>query len=205
MNKKIVIAIIGKSGAGKDTFAYALTAVNNWNFITLSTTRPPRDYEVNGNEYYFLNNEDFRQKLIREEILAHKVFNDWHYGIDVNTLVDGVNVVVISPGGLHQLWEYAENHDDVIVLSYYLWVHDRVRIERQLRRECAPDIHEICRRFLADEDDFKPYRLDPDELAEKYHGMRRFVDDDGTGHLFMAREIQNDVQQIVSSWTEVDN
>ena len=46
MNKKIIIAIIGESGAGKDTFAWALHDFCEWNMVTLSTTRPIRDYEV---------------------------------------------------------------------------------------------------------------------------------------------------------------
>lgn len=198
MNKKIIIAIIGESGAGKDTFAWALHDFCEWNMITLSTTRPIRDYEIEDEDYYFIDDNTFKQKILNNEMIVHNCFNNWYYGIEKNRLIDGVNIVVISPGGLRQLQTYANNNDDIIVLAYYLWVHPQVRFERALRRENCPNIAEICRRFLADEEDFKEYH------GETCDSVCRFINDDGISSPYMIKRIINDVQNIVSSWAESD-
>ena len=198
MNKKIIIAIIGESGAGKDTFAWILHDFCEWNMVTLSTTRPIRDYEVEDEDYYFIDEDTFKQKVLNNDMIVHNCFNNWYYGIEKQRLADGVNIVVISPGGLRQLQTYAKNNDDIVVLAYYLWVHPRVRLERALKRECCPDITEICRRFLADEEDFKEYH------TVQYDDIWVFRDDEGTGAPYMIKKIMNDVQDIVSSWAELD-
>ena len=132
-------------------------------------------------------------------MIVHNCFNNWYYGIEKHRLTDGVNIVVISPGGLRQLQTYAKNNDDIVVLAYYLWVHPRVRLERALKREYCPDITEICRRFLADEEDFKEYR------EETCDNICRFIDDDGFNSPYMIKRIINDVQDVVSSWTDSNN
>ena len=63
MNKKIIIAIIGESGAGKDTFAWALHDFCEWNMVTLTTTRPIRDCEIEDEDYYFIDEDTLDTKL----------------------------------------------------------------------------------------------------------------------------------------------
>ena len=199
MNKKIIIAIIGESGAGKDTFAWALHDFCEWNMVTLSTTRPIRDYEVEDEDYYFIDEDTFKQKVLNNDMIVHNCFNNWYYGIEKHLLTDGVNIVVISPGGLRQLQTYAKNNDDIVVLAYYLWVHPQIRLERALKREGIPDVTEICRRFLADEEDFKEYH------GETCDSACRFINDDGISSPYMIKRIMNDVQDVVSSWTDSNN
>ena len=199
MNKKIIIAIIGESGAGKDTFAWALHDFCEWNMVTLSTTRPIRDYEVEDEDYYFIDEDTFKQKVLNNDMIVHNCFNNWYYGIEKHRLTDGVNIVVISPGGLRQLQTYAKNNDDIVVLAYYLWVHPQIRLERALKREGIPDVTEICRRFLADEEDFKEYH------GETCDSACRFINDDGISSPYMIKRIINDVQDVVSSWTDSNN
>lgn len=55
---KIIVAICGKSGAGKDTIAKHLIKMNpEWHAIVSCTTRPIRENETNGVDYYFLTRE----------------------------------------------------------------------------------------------------------------------------------------------------
>ena len=61
-NKYKILALFGKSGAGKDTIQKWLTTNYNMNGIISCTTRPPRDYERDGIHYHFLSNEEFAQK-----------------------------------------------------------------------------------------------------------------------------------------------
>ena len=54
IEKIIVIAFVGISGAGKDYCMKQVAKDNNWHIIVSSTTRPKRDYEAEGVDYHFL-------------------------------------------------------------------------------------------------------------------------------------------------------
>ena len=70
-NKYKVLALFGKSGAGKDTIQKWLTTNYNMNGIISCTTRPKRDYEKDGVDYHFLSNEEFAQKC-EENGIVHR-------------------------------------------------------------------------------------------------------------------------------------
>ena len=66
MKKYKIVAICGKAGAGKDALLQALLrAYPEAHEIISYTTRPPRDYEVDGKNYHFITKEQFIQ-LIEE-------------------------------------------------------------------------------------------------------------------------------------------
>ena len=57
----------------------------------------------------------------------------------------------MNPDGIRQIY----NREDLNIKLFYISAPDRTRILRQLNREMYPDTIEVCRRFLADEEDFK--------------------------------------------------
>ena len=60
MDKKYkIIALFGKSSAGKDYLQKWIVNNFNVNKMVSCTTRPPRDYEKEGVDYFFLTNEKF--------------------------------------------------------------------------------------------------------------------------------------------------
>ena len=65
MSKYKVIAICGKSSSGKDTFLQHIlkSAKSEVNEIISFTTRPIRDSEIDGKNYYFISREEFIQKI----------------------------------------------------------------------------------------------------------------------------------------------
>ena len=78
-------------------------------------------------------------------------FNDWFYGTSKNTLVsDIINIGVFSPEAVEALLESPEIELMVLELA----ASDKTRLLRQLNREANPNVHEIIRRFKADEEDF---------------------------------------------------
>lgn len=70
-NKGLLIVISGPSGAGKGTICKALLEKNDFWISVSATTRSPRNGEVNGESYYFLTREDFKDKIGKNDFLEY--------------------------------------------------------------------------------------------------------------------------------------
>lgn len=153
--QKIIIALLGKAGAGKDTVAKVLVENNpEWHMMVSCTTRPMREGEKEGVNYYYLTNEEFAKKVLNGEMLEAVCFNNWYYGTDKTTLLPGINVGVFNPEGYDCFLESAKIDPELTVIGFYVDVDDKIRMMRQLTRETDPDVKEICRRYFADLEDF---------------------------------------------------
>lgn len=158
-----VIALMGKAGSGKDTILTAITHrySNEYNEIVSCTTRPPREREIDGVNYHFLTLDEFHRKEMDGDMLETTEFNNWYYGTALSSLLmDKVNIGVFNPAGVRSLLK----NKTIDLTVYYIWASDKERLIRQLSREQEPDVHEIMRRFTADENDFFdlsdiPYQL----------------------------------------------
>lgn len=154
MNDKYkIFALFGKSGAGKDTIQKWI--VSNYAYLTKGivscTTRPKRENEIDGKDYYFLNNEKFAEEVLNGNMLEATEFNHWFYGTRLSELdKNKINVGVFNIGGIECLLQDSR----IEVTPFYVDVPDKIRLTRALNREENPDCHEICRRFLSDEKDF---------------------------------------------------
>jgi len=75
-----MIVISGPSGVGKDTIARALIDrdPDRFYFVVTATTRPPREGEVHGQDYFFVSNDEFAQMIDEDELLEYAVvYNDF--------------------------------------------------------------------------------------------------------------------------------
>ena len=162
MSRKIIVCLIGKSAAGKDSLALLLSRQEGWHNVVSCTTRPKRDYEREGEHYYFLTPDEFAEKVLNGEMLEATYFNDWHYGTMKSSLVDGINVGVWNPEGYDCLKASLQFDQDIELLPYWIQCRDKTRLLRSLNREENPNVHEIIRRFNADEEDFEFLEEDPD-------------------------------------------
>lgn len=154
MNKIKILALFGKSGAGKDTIQKWIVSKYplNTNSIVPYTTRPPREGEINGIDYHFVTNKQFSEK----EMLEYKMFREWKYGTATDSLCPkALNVGVFNIDGIKSLLSNYE----LDVLPVLIVCEDKKRLMRTLDREKHPDCEEICRRFLMDNIDFGPNNL----------------------------------------------
>ena len=77
-----LIIITAPSGAGKTSITrYLLKKYPQLAFSVSATTRPRRDYEKNGIDYYFVSTEEFKQKIQHEEFVEWEmVYEGKYYG-----------------------------------------------------------------------------------------------------------------------------
>ena len=147
-----IIAFFGPSSSGKDTLAKILSKRSDVNEIISCTTRPKRDYEKEGIDYYFISTAEFGEKVINGTMLEATSFRDWFYGTPLESLKeDKINIGVFNKQGIECL--LSDNRLEIIPV--YIACEDKKRLMRSLERETNPDCEEICRRFLADKKDFE--------------------------------------------------
>lgn len=80
-NSGLLIVISGPSGAGKGTICKALLKKDPSIHVSVSaTTRAPRAGEVEGENYYFLTMEAFKERLEKDQFLEYAKVYDNFYG-----------------------------------------------------------------------------------------------------------------------------
>lgn len=155
MERYKVVALFGEAGAGKDAILKSICAMEGTkdllNKIISYTTRLPREKEVDGIDYNFVDVEQFAELVIDDLMLEASCFNDWMYGTAINSLVkDKVNIGVFNLDGIESLI----NDKRIDLYAYYIEAKPKTRLLRQLNREADPDIWEIIRRYKTDCEDF---------------------------------------------------
>ena len=76
-----MVVISGFSGAGKGTLMKALLErYPNYALSVSCTTRQPRAGEVNGREYYFNSEEEFREMIAQERLVEYACYCGRYYG-----------------------------------------------------------------------------------------------------------------------------
>lgn len=149
-----IIALCGKSGAGKDSLMMAIFSrlEKYLNPIISHTTRPKREKEIADESYHFVSEDEFLTLIDENKMLETTSFNNWYYGTSIDSLSnDKINIGVFNPDGIMSLLE-----DDRIELEiYYITAKGKTRLIRQLNREENPDVDEIIRRYSADEIQFQ--------------------------------------------------
>ena len=79
-NEGIMVILSSPSGAGKTTLVKLLSERKGFVTSISHTTRKPRSNEVNGKDYYFVNNEKFEQMIINDEFLEYAMVFKNFYG-----------------------------------------------------------------------------------------------------------------------------
>lgn len=185
---------MGKSSAGKDTIYSDLISRSELDLrrIVTYTTRPIRDSEQHGREYFFVDDcmADAleRQGKVIEKRVYHTVHGEWKYfTVDDQKLEesDYLGIGTLESYGKIRAFYGAEK-----VIPIYVEVDDGLRLERALNRERLPQnrkFEEMCRRFLADAQDYSEENL-------KRAGIDRRFRNDGDRQECVA-EIQKFIQE----------
>ena len=130
------------------------------------TTRPVRSGEKEGREYHFRTVSDFREAqrrgLVIESRCYETVAGPWYYYTMNDGQIDLQTGSYLLIGTLESCLSLQQVFGKDRVIPVCVEVEDGERLSRALERERAmktPRYDELCRRFLADAEDFSPERL----------------------------------------------
>lgn len=172
-----IFVVVGKSATGKDTIFKALKEneqLDLKSFVTY-TTRPIREGETEGMEYFFVSRERLQQLQESNKVIEHRAYKTVHGIWDYFTVDDGQinlntsNYILI--GTLESFEQTRNYYGEEAVIPLYIQVEDGIRLERALQREKqqkSPKYAELCRRYLADEKDFSEKNLKKLGINKKY-------------------------------------
>lgn len=94
----ILFVLSAPSGAGKTTLCSALRQKPDFVYAVSCTTRNPRPGEVEGEDYYFLSDEEFDRRVAANEFLEHAEVHGRKYGTLKSTVIEnlskGVDVLI---------------------------------------------------------------------------------------------------------------
>ncbi len=86
MSNGILVVVSAPSGCGKDTIVNEVVKSNpdKYHISISKTTRPMREGEIEGINYYFVSKDEFEKNISDGEILEYTVYNDYYYGTPVS-------------------------------------------------------------------------------------------------------------------------
>ena len=150
----MMLVLSSPSGAGKTTLSrWLLESDNNVVMSVSATTRPKRPNEVEGRDYFFKTEAEFRAMVAKGEFLEHAVVFGHNYGTPKEPVFDALRqgrdvLFDIDWQGTQQL--RAQARDDVVTI--FVLPPSRAELERRLKAR-AQDPPEVVARRMAKADD----------------------------------------------------
>ena len=168
---------MGKSASGKDRIYSILSNREDLKLkkMVLYTTRPIRAGEENGKEYFFTDEHQLDAFRNSGKLIESRSFNTvhgvWTYftADDGQIRPDGADYLGI--GTLESYKKMKGYYGESRVCPIYIQVEDGERLQRALLREKQqedPKYAELCRRFLADQDDFSEEKIQEAGIPVRY-------------------------------------
>ncbi|MCD8077024.1 MAG: guanylate kinase [Lachnospiraceae bacterium] len=159
--------LFGKSASGKDSLYRELIRDPSLGLtpVVLYTTRPMRRGETDGVDYHFVTEEEMQKFVRAGQIIEMRTYETVR-GLWTYAMVDDGNwdaeADYLAEGVLASYCSTREYFGAARVVPLYIEVEDGERLQRALNRERkqpVPQYSEMCRRFLADQVDFAPEKL----------------------------------------------
>ena len=171
-----LFCLMGKSATGKDSiYREIMSRRPELGRVVTYTTRPMRDGETPGKQYHFVDEVRMRELENEGRIIEKRVYptvyGSWYYftADDGQIALDAESYLMI--GTLEAYVALRGYFGDEAVLPVYIEVEDGKRLERALGRERTqnePKYEELCRRFLADAEDFSEKKLEEAGIEVRY-------------------------------------
>lgn len=175
-----IYIIMGKSATGKDTIFKKLLENEELNLrtVVMYTTRPIRISESEGVEYHFVDENKLNELNKQNKIIEHRSYNTihgkWHYFTVNDGQIDIDKYDYLMHGTLDSYGQIKNYFGKDRVVPLYIELEDGVRLMRALRRERKqkePKYAELCRRYLADDEDFSEENIAKHGIEKRYENL----------------------------------
>ncbi len=185
MDKGRIFLLMGKSTSGKDTVYKNLIADKELNLkkVVPYTTRPRRSGETDGVQYFFKTEEEYQalkaEGKIIEERTYHTNYGEWRYFTADDGQIDLSSGDYLVIGTLESYCYIRDYFGKEKVEPLLIDVEAKVRLQRAMRREEKqenPRYDEMCRRFLADEEDFSEDKIKDAGITRRFTNNDKIED-----------------------------
>lgn len=172
-----IFCIMGKSATGKDTIYKSLLQNSELGLkkIVSYTTRPIREGEEEGVEYHFTDVQTLKMLEEQGKVIECRsydtIYGIWYYFMVKDNQIDLTQNDYLIIGTLESYLRIRDYFGKEKVVPIYIELEDGERLTRALAREKTqrePKYEELCRRFLADCQDFSYENLEKAGI-EKYY------------------------------------
>ena len=169
--------LLGKSATGKDTlYKEILKWRPKLRTVTMYTTRPIREGETDGVEYFFTDREELERQLASGKVIESRTYQTiagpWtYYTVDDGQFNVADDEYCLMIGTLESYEKMCAYFEAGKMVPVYIEVPDGIRLLRAVKREenqKKPNYREVCRRYLADEKDFSEENLERLGITKRY-------------------------------------
>lgn len=175
-----IFYIMGKSASGKDTIYRELLHEFEGKLkkIVLYTTRPMREGEQEGREYFFVDETRYQQFAWENKLIEERAYSTihgiWRYFTADDGQIDLEKHSYLAIGTLESYMQLKKYFSESVLCPIYVQVEDGERLSRALAREreqATPKYAELCRRFLADCEDFSEEKIKEAGILRRFDNL----------------------------------
>lgn len=172
-----IVYLMGKSSTGKDTIYKQLLDNSKTKLQTIVpyTTRPIRAGETDGVEYFFTDEAGFLKLKEEGKLIEDRAYNTclglWRYFTVNDDQIDLEQKDYVIIGTLESYMKTKEFFGEEKMIPVMIELDDGIRLQRALDREKAqdtPKYNELCRRFLADAEDFSEEKIEAAGISKRF-------------------------------------
>jgi len=178
----IVVVLSSPSGAGKTTLVKKIAQENNFKISISYTTRKPRTNEVNGKDYFFIEEGEFKNLIKNKEFLEYaKVFENY-YGSSKKQVFEklskGENVIFdIDWQGTEQIKKQKLNYK---LITFFILPPSKLELFDRLKNRDMKDkniVEERMKQFNQDIEHWENYDfvVINDDLEKCYSEIIKFI------------------------------
>ena len=180
----IVVVLSSPSGAGKTTLVKKIAQENNFKISISYTTRKPRTSEVNGKDYFFTSEEEFKNLIKNKEFLEYaKVFENY-YGSSKSQVFENLNkgenvIFDIDWQGTEQIKKHKLNYK---LITFFILPPTKSELFNRLKNRDMKDKSIVEKRMKQFNEDIKHWKnydfvVINDDLEKCYNEIVKFIND----------------------------
>jgi len=155
-----IIVLSSPSGAGKTTLVKKIAIEKNFKISISYTTRKPRTNELNGKDYFFVEEKEFKNLINNQEFLEHaKVFENYYGSLKsqvIEHLKKGDSVIFdIDWQGTEQIKKQKLNYK---LITFFILPPSKKELFKRLKNRDMKDKNIVEKRMKQFNEDINHWR-----------------------------------------------